>query len=44
MLHNADENDNSEMVKIMARVRKIQDESGAAMGIITTTAKHKKEV
>ena len=34
VLHNADENDNSEMVKIMARVRKIQDESGAAVGII----------
>jgi hypothetical protein len=34
VIHGADENDNSEMVKIMAQVRKIQDESGAAIGII----------
>ena len=34
VMHNADENDNTEMVKVMAQVRRIQDESGAAVGII----------
>jgi hypothetical protein len=34
VIHSADENDNTEMVKILAQVRRIQDESGSAIGII----------
>jgi RecA-family ATPase len=33
-LHSADENDNTEMAKIMAQVTRIQQESGAAIGIV----------
>jgi hypothetical protein len=34
VLHGSDENDNSEMTKIMARIRKIQAESKASLGIV----------
>ena len=33
VLHGADENDNTEMRKILNRCRRIQDESGAAVGL-----------
>jgi hypothetical protein len=34
VLHSADENDNTEMTRIMAQVRRLHDESGASLGII----------
>lgn len=34
VLHSADENDNTQMAQVLRRVRRIQDKSGAAIGII----------